>query len=75
MRLRRVRGKVGEHGGGKRETTKRILSARRTRKDEERREKREWEREREKANRGRERRRCRDYHIMVPRGRISCATT
>jgi len=48
MRLRRVRGKVGEHGGGKRETTKRILSARRTRKDEERREKREWEREREK---------------------------
>ena len=74
MRLRRVRGKVGEHGGGKRETTKRVLSARRTRRGT-RREKRVGEREREKANRGRERRRCRDYHIMVPRGRISCATT
>jgi len=47
MRLRRVRGKVGEHGGGKRETTKRVLSARRTRRGT-RREKRVEEREREK---------------------------
>lgn len=50
MRLRRVRGKVGEHGEGKRETTKRILSARRTRKDEERGEKKEWGRERERKS-------------------------
>lgn len=59
---------------GKRETAKRVLSVRWTKKGEDRKE-REREREIEKAKRKRERRRCRDYHIMVPRGRISCATT
>lgn len=82
-RLKRARSEISEHRGKEGGLQKRILGIGWTRKKRETKRKRERkriemrgrERKKKKREGGRERRRCRDYHIMVPRGRISCATT